>query len=170
MRGNLLTHVLPEHTRNSPRRPIGSKNIRLIEQFRERIMTTFKEKFAALPIEQQSRINEISHEILAEERSWQKLREAARKSRETISRKLGTNREETFTLQQNADLFLHSFAKQVRAKGGRIRIVAEFPDSPNVSFPNFDHFDDGLTDEERIRQTLGMEPDEPIPQEWFEHS
>ena len=76
---------------------------------------------------------------------------------------------ETFELQHQSDLLLYSFAKQVKAQGGKLRIVAEFPDSPNVTFPNFDHFDDGLTDEERIRQTLGMEPDEPIPTEWLQH-
>ena len=130
-------------------------------------MTTHEEIFSALPPEKQTWVRARAQELIAEERSWQKLREAARRSREVVARKLGTNREETFDMQLQADLLLHSFAKQVKAQGGKIRIIAGFPDSPNVSFPNFEYFDDGLTDEERIRQTLGMGPDEPIPPEWL---
>ena len=130
-------------------------------------MTTYQEIFAALPPERQRLVNERAQELLAEERSWQALREAARRAREIVGRKLGTTREETFELQQKADLLLSSFAKQIKAKGGKVRFVAEFPDSPTVAFPNFDYFDDGLADEERIRQTLAMEPDEPISPEWM---
>ena len=127
-------------------------------------MTTLEEHLSKLSAEHRQGIEQRAQEILAENRSWQSLRMAARRSREIVGRKLGTNREETFELQQNADLLLTSFAKQVKAKGGKVRIVAEFPDSPTVSFPNFDYFDDGLTDEERIRQTLGIELNESIPQ------
>ena len=130
-------------------------------------MTTLEEHFRKLSPERRQGIERRTQELLAEERSWQTLREAARKSREIVGRKLGTTREETFELQQKADLLLSSFAKQVKAKGGKVRFVAEFPDSPTVAFPNFDYFDDGLADEERIRQTLAMEPDEPIPPEWM---
>ena len=130
-------------------------------------MTTLEEHFSKLSPERRQGIEQRTQELLAEERSWQTLREAARKSREIVGRKLHTNREETFELQQKADLLLSSFAKQVKANGGKVRIVAEFPDSPTVNFPNLDYFDDGLTDEERIRQTLAMEPDEPIPPEWI---
>ena len=130
-------------------------------------MTTLEEHFSKLSPERRQGIERRTQELLAEERSWQTLREAARKSREIVGRKLDTNREETFELQQKADLLLSSFAKQVKAKGGKVRFVAEFPDSPTVAFPNFDYFDDGLADEERIRQTLAMEPDEPIPPEWM---
>ena len=130
-------------------------------------MTTLEEHLSKLSPERRQGIERRTQELLAEERSWQTLREAARKSREIVGRKLDTNREETFELQQKADLLLSSFAKQVKANGGKVRIVAEFPDSPTVNFPNLDYFDDGLTDEERIRQTLAMEPDEPIPPEWM---
>ncbi len=131
-------------------------------------MHTYQEKISELPLEQQRSVQTRAEEILAEERSWRKLREAARKSRDIVGRKLGTDREETFELQHQADLLLYSFAKQVKAIGGNLRIVAEFSDSPNVAFPNFDYFDDGLTDEERIRHTLGLEPDELIPPEWLQ--
>ena len=130
-------------------------------------MTTLEEHLSKLSAERRQGIEQRTQEILAEELSWRKLRDAARKSRNIVGRKLGTNREETFDLQQKADLLLTSFAKQVKARGGKVRIVAEFPDSSTVSFANFDFFDDGLTDEERIRQTLGMETDEPIPEEWL---
>ncbi len=119
-------------------------------------MTTFEEHLNKLSPEHRQGIDQRAQEILAEERSWQKLRDAARKSREVVGRKLGTNREETFKLQSKADLMLHAFAKQVKTEGGKVRIVAEFPDSPTVSFPNFGFFDDGLTDKERIGQTLGI--------------
>lgn len=132
-------------------------------------MSTYQEKLSELPPEQKRSIKTRAEEILAEERSWRRLREASRKSRDIVGRKLGTNREETFELQQQADLLLYSFAKQVKAKGGKLRIVAEFPDSPNVTFSSFDYFDDGLTDEERVRQTLVMEPDAPVPNEWLRH-
>ncbi len=132
-------------------------------------MTTLEEHLSKLSPEHRQGIEQRAQEIIAENRSWRSLRMAARKSREIISRKLGTNREETFELQQKTDLMLYSFAKQVKAQGGKVQIVAEFPNSPTVTFPNFDYFDDGLTDEESIRQTLGMEPDEPIPPEWLQH-
>ncbi len=133
-------------------------------------MTTLEEHLSKLSPERRQGIERRTQELLAEERSWQTLREAARKSREIVGRKLDTNREETFELQQKADLLLSSFAKQVKANGGKVRIVSEFPDSPTVTFPNFDYFDDGLTDEERILQTLAMEPDDPIPAEWMRNA
>ena len=133
-------------------------------------MTTLEERLSKLSPEHRQGIEQRAQEIIAEQRSWQTLREAARRSREIVGRKLGTNREETFELQQKADLLLSSFAKQTKANGGVLRIVAEFPDSPTVNFPNLDYFDDGLADEERIEQTLGMGLDRPIPAEWLRNA
>ena len=46
-------------------------------------MRTYQEKFSELPLDEQRSIKKRAEELIAEERTWRKLRKAVRRSRET---------------------------------------------------------------------------------------
>ena len=112
-------------------------------------MTTYREKFARLPLEEQRRIKARAKEILAEEMSLRALRQAREMTQSTLAEQLGINQENVSRIEKRTDLLLSTLTKYVEGMGGKLRIVAEFPDSPPITLRGIEDLDDGLTDEER---------------------
>ena len=112
-------------------------------------MTTYREKFARLPLEEQRRIKARAKEILAEEMSLRALRQAREMTQSTLAEQLGINQENVSRIEKRTDLLLSTLTKYVEGMGGTLRIVAEFPDSPPITLKGIEDLDDGLTDEER---------------------
>ena len=113
-------------------------------------MTTYREKFAKLPPQRQRRIKERAREILAEEMSLRALRQARQMTQATLADQLGIKQENVSRIEKRTDLLLSTLTKYVEATGGKLRIVAEFPDSPPITLAAIQDLDDGLTDEERV--------------------
>ena len=112
-------------------------------------MTTYREKFARLPLEEQRRIKARAKEILDEEMSLRALRHAREMTQSTLAEKLGINQENVSRIEKRTDLLLSTLTKYVEGMGGKLRIVAEFPDSPPITLAGIQDLEDGLTDEER---------------------
>ena len=112
-------------------------------------MTTYREKFARLPLEEQKRIKARAKEIMAEEMSLSALRKAREMTQTSLAEQLGINQENVSRIEKRTDLLLSTLTKYVEGMGGKIRIVAEFPDSPPITLTGIEDLDDGLTDDER---------------------
>ena len=112
-------------------------------------MTTYREKFARLPLEEQRRIKARAKEILAEEMSLRTLRQARQMTQASLAEQLGINQENVSRIEKRTDLLLSTLTKYVEGMGGKLRLIAEFPDSPPITLKGIEDLDDGLTDEER---------------------
>ena len=112
-------------------------------------MTTYREKFAALPPEEQKRIKARAKEILAEEMSLRALRQARQMTQVNLAEQLDIKQENVSRIEKRTDLLLSTLTKYVEGMGGKLRLIAEFPDSPPITLAGIQDLDDGLTDEER---------------------
>ena len=81
--------------------------------------------------------------------SLRALRKARHMTQTNLAKQLGINQENVSRIEKRSDLLLSTLTKYVEATGGKLRIVAEFPDSPPITLAAIQDLDDGLTDEER---------------------
>lgn len=112
-------------------------------------MTTYREKFAALPVDEQTKIKARAREILAEEMTLRSLRKARHLTQATLAEQLSIKQENISRIEKRSDLLLSTLTKYVEGMGGKLRLVAEFPDSPPITLAGIQDLDDGLTEDER---------------------
>lgn len=85
-------------------------------------------------------------EIIAEEMSLRDLRKARKLTQARVAKKLGITQDSVSRLEQRSDLLISTLRKTVKAMGGNVRIVAEFPDRPPVVLSE-------LSEDERPRKS-----------------
>lgn len=93
---------------------------------------TLKQVIATLPARRRARVNARAQRLIAEEHTLQDLRRALRKTQTAVARTLKIKQENVSRIESRADLLISTLAEYVTALGGRLRIVAEFPDRPSV--------------------------------------
>ncbi len=71
-------------------------------------------------------------EIIAEEMSLRDLRKARKLTQARVARTLGITQDSVSRLEKRSDLLISTLRKTVKAMGGDMRIVAEFPDRAPV--------------------------------------
>jgi transcriptional regulator with XRE-family HTH domain len=77
---------------------------------------------------ERKRVKDRAAEIIAEEMSLRDLRKARKLTQTRIAKKLGITQDSVSRLEKRSDLLLSTLRKTVKAMGGVVRIVAEFPD------------------------------------------
>ncbi len=95
-------------------------------------MTTLQDKLAELSPKRRRRVEQRTQELLAEEMSLRQLRLAVRQTQVEVAQQLGVNQENISRLERRDDLLLSTLDKYIRAMGGKLTLVAEFPDRPPV--------------------------------------
>jgi DNA-binding XRE family transcriptional regulator len=93
---------------------------------------TFKDKMASLSLERRAKIEAMTAELVAEEKSLRDLRQALALTQEHMAEILGVGQESVSRLEKRSDLLLSTLRSYVRAMGGELRLVAEFPNRPPV--------------------------------------
>jgi transcriptional regulator with XRE-family HTH domain len=78
------------------------------------------------------RIEARAAELIAEERSLQELRKARKLTQETIADTLGIGQDNVSRLEQRNDLLVSTVRGYVEALGGKLSLIAEFPNQPPV--------------------------------------
>ena len=86
-----------------------------------------------LPAERRRRIEERAEALIAEEMSLRDLRKARKQTQARVARTLGINQENVSRIEQRSDLLLSTLSSYVSAMGGKLSLVAEFPDRPPVA-------------------------------------
>ena len=71
-------------------------------------------------------------ELIAEEMSLRELRKARKLTQARVAKALGITQDSVSRLEKRSDLLLSTLRKTVKAMGGDLRIVAEFPDRAPV--------------------------------------
>lgn len=91
-----------------------------------------EEVLKGLPEEEQRAIAARARELMAEYLTLQDLRKARALTQERMAALLGIKQENVSRLEKRSDLLLSTLSSYVAAMGGRLRLVAEFPDRPPV--------------------------------------
>ncbi len=73
------------------------------------------------------KVEDRAAELIAEEMSLRGLRKARKLTQANIAKTLGTTQDSVSRLEQRSDLLLSTLRKTVKAMGGNVRIIAEFP-------------------------------------------
>jgi DNA-binding XRE family transcriptional regulator len=71
-------------------------------------------------------------ELIAEEMSLRDLRKARKLTQARVAKVLGVTQDSVSRLEKRSDLLLSTLRKTVKAMGGDVRIIAEFPDRAPV--------------------------------------
>ena len=91
--------------------------------------------------ERRARIDEMKRELLAE-MPLHELRRARSMTQRDLARTLNVNQPAVSKLEQRADVYVSSLRSYVEAVGGRLKIVAEFPEG-EVAITNFSEVGEG---------------------------
>ena len=70
--------------------------------------------------------------IIAEERSLQELRRAHKLTQKKMAEVLGIGQDSVSRLEQRSDLLISTLRNYVEAMGGKLSLVAEFPEKEPV--------------------------------------
>jgi transcriptional regulator with XRE-family HTH domain len=72
-------------------------------------------------------------QLIAEELTLQELRRARKLTQARMAKKLGIGQDGVSKIEKRTDLMISTLRKTVEAMGGRLSLVAEFPDRPPVT-------------------------------------
>jgi len=92
----------------------------------------WKDVKAAMPPEERAEVERGGQELAAQYLSLRELRKARRLSQKSVAEKLRTNQAGVSKIEKRADLMLSTLRGYVEAAGGRLELVARFPDAPPV--------------------------------------
>ena len=95
-------------------------------------MKTLKEKMAALGAVRSQKVETRAAELIAEEMSLRDLRRAHKRTQASLAKTLNITQDQVSRLEKRSDLLLSTMRKYVEGLGGRLTLVAEFPDRPPV--------------------------------------
>ncbi|MFZ0463513.1 MAG: XRE family transcriptional regulator [Candidatus Acidiferrales bacterium] len=91
-----------------------------------------RKKIRKLNSIQRKNVEDRAAELIAEEMSLRDLRKARKLTQARVAKVLGVTQDSVSRLEKRSDLLLSTLRKTVKAMGGDVRIVAEFPDRAPV--------------------------------------
>ena len=83
---------------------------------------------AALPPKRRARIERRAQELA----SLKDLRQAAEKTQTDLAQTLGVGQDTISRLEQRSDMLLSTLRRYVEAMGGKLELIAQFPNRPPV--------------------------------------
>src|SRR6202162_683231 len=81
---------------------------------------------------ERKKVEDSADEIIAEEMSLRDLRKARKLTQARVAKALGITQDSVSRLEKRSDLLISTLRKTVKAMGGDVRILAEFPDRAPV--------------------------------------
>jgi transcriptional regulator with XRE-family HTH domain len=104
------------------------------------------DRFERLPKARKDKFLARTNELVAEEMTLAKLREARLRSQVQIAEKLGIKQAAVSRLERRTDMYLSTLRELITAMGGMLQITAEFPDRPPVTISQFHALDQTSSD------------------------
>lgn len=95
--------------------------------------TSLQDKLKKLNAADRRKVEARAAELIAEELSLRDLRVAHSKTQVSVAKKLGIKQEGVSRLEQRSDLLISTLRDYIEAMGGRLHLVAKFPDRPPVN-------------------------------------
>jgi transcriptional regulator with XRE-family HTH domain len=96
-----------------------------------------RDKIKQLTAAQRKKVEDRAALLIAEEMSLRDLRKARKLTQARVAKTLGITQDSVSRLEKRSDLLLSTLRKTVKAMGGEVRIVAEFPDRAPVVVSDF---------------------------------
>jgi DNA-binding XRE family transcriptional regulator len=107
------------------------------------------DKLAGLPRARRDRIQRRASELIAEEMSLRELRRALGRTQVKLAADLGVGQDTVSRYEQRADMLLSTLQHYVAKMGGRLALVAEFPNRKPVRIKGLGDITE--TTERRVR-------------------
>lgn len=93
---------------------------------------TLDQKNKSLPKVRRAKVRERATELVAEESTLKDLRRAFGLTQAKMAKKLEVGQDTVSRVEKRADMLLSTLSGYVEAMGGKLELVAEFPDRPPV--------------------------------------
>ena len=106
-------------------------------------MTKLKERMDELPGARREEVEARAKDLVAEEMSLRDLRKALEQTQVRVAGELGIKQENVSRIEKRADLLISTLRGYVEAMGGKLRLIAEFPDRPPVALTGIAALDPG---------------------------
>ena len=90
------------------------------------------DKIRKLSAAQRKKVEARAAELIAEELTLRELRKVRKLTQARMARQLGITQDGVSRLEKRSDLLLSTLRKTVKAMGGSLSLVAEFPDRKPV--------------------------------------
>jgi DNA-binding XRE family transcriptional regulator len=104
-------------------------------------MRTLQEKLSALPIPRRKKIANRTALLIAEEMTMRELRKARKITQVEMAKTLGVKQEQISRIEKRTDLHISTLRRSIEAMGGRLSLVAEFPDRAPVMLAGISSLD-----------------------------
>lgn len=98
-----------------------------------------------LSLTQRKKVEARAAELVAKEMTLRELRKARRLTQVKMAKSLGITQDGVSRLEKRSDLLLSTLRKTIEAMGGRLSLVAEFPDRAPVVLSGIVEDNDHLT-------------------------
>src|ERR1700739_385867 len=85
-----------------------------------------------LPVSRRRKIEKRANVLLAEEMTLQQLRRAREMTQVRIAKNLGVAQKQISEIEKRTDMHISTLRRSVEAMGGKLSLVAEFPDREPV--------------------------------------
>ena len=95
-------------------------------------MKTLADIMNMLPEDERARVEGLAKQLISEEMTLRDLRKAHKKTQVHVAKELRIKQENVSRIEKRTDLLLSTLTSYVEAMGGKLRLVAEFPDRPPV--------------------------------------
>jgi DNA-binding XRE family transcriptional regulator len=93
---------------------------------------TLEQKMAELGAARRRSVEKRARALAAEEMALAELRQAKALTQKTMAETLGIGQDGVSRLEKRSDLLISTLRDYVEAMGGRLRLIAEFPDHASV--------------------------------------
>ncbi|MEP7242366.1 MAG: helix-turn-helix transcriptional regulator [Gammaproteobacteria bacterium] len=93
---------------------------------------TVTAKIATLPRARRAKIKARAAQLVAEEMSLRALRKALGHTQAKVAADLGVGQDTVSRYEQRADMLLSTLQQYIKAMGGSLCLIAEFPSRPPV--------------------------------------
>jgi len=95
--------------------------------------TNVHKRIKSLSANRRKKIEARAAELIAEEMSLRDLRKALTLTQQRIADTLGIGQDSVSRLEKRSDLLLSTLRSYIEAMGGRLSLIAEFPDREPIS-------------------------------------
>ncbi len=106
---------------------------RLAEEGNTVMATDLKTMMDRLPAKRRRKVEARAAELIAEEMTLRDLRKARDLTQARLAEMLDIGQDSVSRLEQRSDLMLSTLRGYVAALGGRLELIAKFPDRPDVA-------------------------------------
>ena len=98
-------------------------------------MKSLDQVMEKMNLEDRAKIEARAQEIIAEEMTLQELRKAHRLTQKNLAAALNVGQDQISRMEKRSDLLLSTLRSYVEAMGGKLTLVAEFPNQKAVILP-----------------------------------